>query len=107
MFMNFKDYFDINEFFNPSVYNDDKIRLGGSGNFEYLFTNSINFPKKKANMYFEFLEKHFWTPLKMAINIKNIDKEVDAVVLSSTHNIFDTKDKERRITFSFPSCKLP
>ena len=28
--------------------------------------------------------------------IKNIDKEVDALVLSSTHNIFDTKDKERR-----------
>ena len=106
MFMNFKDYFDINEFFNPSVYNDDKIKLGGFGNYEYLFTNSINLPKKKTNMYFEFLEKHFWTPLKMAINIKNIDKEVDAVVLSSTHNIFDTKDKERRITFSFLSFIL-
>ncbi len=92
--MTFKDTFNIDELFNPSMFYIGSIHLGDHDrNFDILLMNAK--VKGKKNMYAEFLEKYYYQPMSVILKSKSL-----SYVIPPLLEISDREDGRRRTTFS-------
>jgi len=103
--MTFKEFFDVNILFYPSVYYDGEVILGGELDFggdatnDYFVLNSK--VANKQNLYMQFLEKYFYSKLKGFLNSDSLAHLIFPKICLGS----DIEDKQRKTTFSF-SCFL-
>ena len=104
--MTFKDFFDVNILFNPSVYYEGEVILGGDFDFDrpdndYLLANSKT--QKRQNKYAQFLEQSFFKPLE---NICGSSSLAHTIFPKISLSVLD-QDSKRKTVFSFSSFLAP
>lgn len=93
--MTFKDFFDINELFNPNMFYTGEVLLGSlDPNTDMLLMNAKS--KKGKNKYYEFLQKYYYEPFSKVINSKSL-----AYTIPPSISLCHRADGKRHTKFSF------